>query len=94
MWRSQSATGHSLFAPVVPFCACATPERLDGRGLGEIFDNLIEAPSTADLIETGWLSRFVCYMPAAAPDLSTARFRGGDFAAEDIRDAMDGVVIQ
>ena len=71
----------------------ATPERLDGRGLVEIFDHLVEGPSTAELIEAGWLSRFVCFEPAGTPDLSRARIRGGDFAVEDIRDVMNGVVI-
>ncbi|MGH9584444.1 MAG: hypothetical protein ACRD4O_16080 [Bryobacteraceae bacterium] len=30
----------------------ATPRRTDGRGLGEIFDAIIEGPGTADLTET------------------------------------------
>jgi DNA repair protein RadD len=71
----------------------ATPERLDGRGLCEIFDDMVLGPSTAELIDAGWLSPFVCFGPAAAPDLSRARIRAGDFAVEDIRDAMNGVVI-
>ncbi len=71
----------------------ATPERLDGRGLGEIFDELVVGPSTAELITRGWLSQFVVFEPAAAPDLSGARIRAGDFAVEDLRTAMDGVVI-
>jgi DNA repair protein RadD len=73
----------------------ATPERLDGRGLREVgFEELVEGPSTAELIEAGWLSRFAAYEPAGRPDLSQARIRAGDFALEDIRDAMSGVVIQ
>ncbi len=31
----------------------ATPERLDGRGLGELFDELVVGPSTAELIKAG-----------------------------------------
>jgi DNA repair protein RadD len=73
--------------------ASATPERLDGRGLREIFDDLVEGPSTAELIAEKWLSSFVCFEPAGTPDLSRARIRGGDFAVEDIREAMGGVVI-
>ncbi len=71
----------------------ATPERLDGKGLGEVFDDLVIGPSTAELIAAGWLSHSVAYEPAAAPDVSGARIRGGDYAVEDLRDAMDGVVI-
>jgi DNA repair protein RadD len=72
----------------------ATPERLDGRGLVEVFDELIEGPSTSTLIEGEWLSPFACFEPAVAPDLSRARIRAGDYAIEDIRGAVDGVVIQ
>ena len=71
----------------------ATPERLDGRGLGEIFDDLVEGPTTAELIEQKWLSPFVAYEPIAGPNLSGSRMRGGDYAIEDIREAMGGVVI-
>jgi DNA repair protein RadD len=71
----------------------ATPEPLDGRGLGEIFQVLIIGPSPAELINDGWLSRFVIYEPMRGPDLSHACIRAGDFATEDIRAAMDGVVI-
>ncbi len=71
----------------------ATPQRLDGRGLREQFDEIVIGPSTAELIEARWLSPFVVYEPTSAPDLSAARMRGGDFAVEDLRAAMDGVVI-
>ena len=70
----------------------ATPERLDGRGLREMFDAMVEGPTTAALIAAGWLSGFVVYAPVA-PDLSRARIRAGDYATEDLRAAMDGVVI-
>jgi DNA repair protein RadD len=71
----------------------ATPERLDGRGLREQFDDIVVGPSTASLIAWGWLSQFVAYEPTAAPDLSRASIRGGDYAIEDIRQVMNGVVI-
>jgi DNA repair protein RadD len=73
----------------------ATPERLDGRGLREQFDKMVVGPSTAELIAGGWLSGFVVYEPiAGGPDLSGARIRAGDYATEDLREAMGGVVIQ
>ena len=71
----------------------ATPARLDGRGLAEQFDVLVTGPQTADLIREEWLSDYVVYEPTATPDLSAARLRAGDFATEDLRQAMDGVVI-
>ena len=54
---------------------------------------MVEAPSTAEMIKGGWLSPFVVFEPSKAPDLSGARIRGGDYAIEDIREAIDGVVI-
>lgn len=71
----------------------ATPERLDGRGLSEIFDVLIEGPSVAALIAAGWLVPCVVYAPEASPDLTGVRTRAGDFAADDLRERMGGVVI-
>jgi Helicase conserved C-terminal domain len=71
----------------------ATPERLDGRGLGEQSDEMIIGPSTATLVEARYLSGFVVYEPTAAPDLYGARIRGGDYATEDLRQAMSGGVI-
>jgi DNA repair protein RadD len=70
----------------------ATPERLDGKGLGEIFGELIVGPSTAELIPV-WLVPPRVFEPAQAPDMSAARIRGGDYAIEDLREAMDGIVI-
>jgi DNA repair protein RadD len=72
----------------------ATPERLDGRGLSEQFDRMVTGPSTADLIRDEWLSPFVVFEPTSAPDMSAALIRAGDYAAEDVRAAMGGVVIQ
>lgn len=46
----------------------ATPERLDGRGLEEQFDEMVEGPSVAWLIENGFLSRYDYYAPEI-PDL-------------------------
>jgi DNA repair protein RadD len=72
----------------------ATPERLDGRGLGEIFDTMVCGPSTAQLIAEKWLSPYTVFEPiAGGPDISGAHIRAGDYAIEDLRQAMDGVVI-
>ncbi len=71
----------------------ATPERLDGRGLGEIFDAMVAGPSTAELIAGDFLCPPAVYEPIAAPDLSGARILAGAFAIEDLRATMSGVVI-
>jgi DNA repair protein RadD len=47
----------------------ATPCRGDGRGLGGIFERLIESRQVADLIRGGWLVRTRVYAPVD-PDLT------------------------
>ena len=46
----------------------ATPCRKDGRGLGSIFDTLIECPQIEELIQLGFLVPTKVYAPYA-PDL-------------------------
>jgi superfamily II DNA or RNA helicase len=73
----------------------ATPQRLDGKGLNDIFDDLIIGPSVAELIEQGYLSPFVTYAPERRLDLSHVRTRAGDFALDELAEAMStGVIIE
>lgn len=73
--------------------ASATPERLDGKGLGAVFDDLVIGPSVAELIAAGWLSQFVVYAPEHTVDLKGARTVAGDYALGDLRRMSDEVVI-
>lgn len=41
----------------------ATPQRLDGKGLGAYFDVLIQGPTTAELIAQDWLSPYRLFNP-------------------------------
>jgi superfamily II DNA or RNA helicase len=41
----------------------ATPQRLDGRGLGEVFDHMVLGPRVQDLMDGGFLSRVHYYSP-------------------------------
>ena len=66
----------------------ATPERLDGRGLGDVFDDLIRGPEVADLIGAGYLSRPVYYAPPGV-DLVGVRTTAGDFNRGDAEKAVD-----
>jgi DNA repair protein RadD len=62
----------------------ATPQRLDGKGLDDIFDELVVGPAIADLIEQGFLSRFATFAPARPVDLSYIRTRAGDYAIDEL----------
>jgi DNA repair protein RadD len=48
------------------------------RGLGRHYDDLIVAARTGDLIDAGYLSKFIVYAPSA-PDLSGVSTVAGDF---------------
>jgi superfamily II DNA or RNA helicase len=70
----------------------ATPERLDGRGLGDIFDKMVIGPTTAELIEAGYLSRFSYFAPTT-PDLSGVSSRAGDYAVDELAGVMARPVV-
>jgi DNA repair protein RadD len=65
-----------------------SPARLDGRGLGEMFDEIIPTCSTRDLIDEGLLAPIRYYAPGR-PDLSNVAIRAGDYASDQLADAMD-----
>lgn len=70
----------------------ATPERLDGRGLGTaadgFFDDLILGPSVSNLISLGYLSPPVIYAPNSV-DLSGVHIRAGDYITSELTAAVD-----
>jgi DNA repair protein RadD len=66
----------------------ATPQRLDGKGLGTVFDDLIRGPEVSELIERGFLCRPIYYAPKTV-DLSGVRITAGDFNRADVAERMD-----
>ncbi len=71
----------------------ATPERLDGRGLGREygghFDVLIEGPTVEALTAQGYLAPARVYIPPQVADLAGLKTRAGDYAAGDAALRMD-----
>jgi superfamily II DNA or RNA helicase len=65
-----------------------SPQRLDGRGLGEMFDVMVPTCSTGDLIAEGLLAPIRYYAPTK-PDLAGVRSRAGDFALDQLAEAVD-----
>ena len=65
----------------------ATPWRLDGKGLGEHFDEIISGPSMSWLIENKYLSDYDMYAPSS-PDTSSIRKSMGDFANVELEEVM------
>lgn len=56
----------------------ATPERLDGRGLDDVFKALVPGPAVRWLMDEGYLSDFRAWSHAP-PDLSGVKRKGADF---------------
>ncbi len=56
----------------------ASPIRLDGKGLGAHFDEMVLGPSTAELIALGFLSPYRLFAPSSV-DMSHTHTVAGDF---------------
>ena len=69
----------------------ATPYRADGRGLGELYTDMVVVASPRDLIGDGFLVEpRVFTVPAAdLPELSKVRIKGGDYDAAALSAAVD-----
>jgi len=60
------------------------------RGLGLVWDDLVVATTTAQLIEEGYLCDYVAYAPSQ-PDLTGIRRSGGDYSAPDLEERMNSL---
>lgn len=70
----------------VPFIGLtATPW---ARGMGKVWDDLIIATTTAELIDKGVLSKFKVFAPAH-PDLTGVKTVRGDYDEKQLAEAMD-----
>jgi superfamily II DNA or RNA helicase len=70
----------------------ATPCRADGRGLGNLFECLIECPSIRELIELGHLVPTRVFAPTK-PDLEGIRTVQGDFDEKQLEQRLDRPVL-
>lgn len=66
----------------------ATPERLDGKGLGAIYNEIVKGPSVRWLIEQGYLAKYRAFAPPA-PDLAGVHTKMGDYARDELAASMD-----
>lgn len=71
----------------------ATPQRCDGKGLGDVFDCIIQGPSVAELQALGFLARTRYFAPPQVADLTGLRTRAGDYAREQAAQLMDSRAI-
>lgn len=66
----------------------ATPERTDGKGLDDLFDDMVPVETVPTLIEQGYLVKPTCYVGPTA-DLSGVRTKRGDYDEQQLAEAMD-----
>lgn len=67
----------------------ATPERSDGIGLGDIYDDMKIGPQIAELIQRGFLVEPIVYRPPTNIDLSAVKKHRSDYVREDLAMAMN-----
>lgn len=66
----------------------ATPIRLSGEGLKECFDDLVQGPTTAELIESGHLSPYRIFAPPSV-DLKGLPKRAGEYVTKEVEARID-----
>src|SRR5689334_23027100 len=66
----------------------ATPCRADARGLGNLFQVLVECPSVAELIGGGYLVGTRVYAPTR-PDLTGVHVKHGDYVENELAARMN-----
>lgn len=66
----------------------ATPMRPDGRGLGELFQEMVELPNEAELVDMGYLVPVRVFAPSA-PDLKGVHMVAGDFNEKELAAVID-----
>lgn len=73
------------------FClgVTATPTRLDGKGLDDIYQYLITGPRVGELIEDGYLCPYDLYADPDPMVTKGVRRQGGDFSVKGLADAND-----
>jgi DNA repair protein RadD len=84
MWRKVVAP----YPNAILLGMTATPCRGDGRGLGGIFEALIECPQVQALIDQSYLVGTRVYAPAL-PDLRGVKVQAGDYVETQLADVMD-----
>lgn len=72
----------------------ATPARLSGQGLGNIFDSMVKGPTPSELTVEGFLSPYKLLGPPNNINLNEVHTLGGEYKLDELEEAVDnsGVV--
>jgi superfamily II DNA or RNA helicase len=71
----------------------ATPMRMTGAGLGEIFDDLIVGSTIPELVDKGYLAEHEVYAPPNKLNLDKIKTIRGDYSKKEVEDELDKVDI-
>lgn len=71
----------------------ATPCRLNGQGLGEVFERMILGPSARWLTDHGFLCPAEYYGPPAVANVDNIHTRAGDYAKDEMDAEMNRAVV-
>ena len=72
----------------------ATPQRMGGVNLSDVFNSMVKSLSVDELIKLGNLTPFKYYAPKVSADTSKLRSKFGDFVeADSVRLMSDGKII-
>ena len=66
----------------------ATPVGAGGKGMGEVYDSIVEIADVPELTEQGYLSPARYYAPST-PDLSGVKTAMGDYVVKDLEKAVN-----
>lgn len=67
----------------------ATPQRTDGKALGEMFNEIVRGPEIRWLIQEGFLSDYVVFAPSVGIDTSSVSTSMGDFNKKELAAITD-----
>lgn len=88
-WRFVLDHLHKSGSTIMGFSA--TPKRLDGKPMSDVFDVMVKGPQVQELIDRGSLAPFTYYAPPSLIDLSQVGHDNdrGDFRAKELDEATD-----
>lgn len=84
----QTLTILSEYPNAVKIGLTATPSRGDGRGLGQVFDDIVCGPDIGELTRLGHLVR-ARYFVGSSPDLKGVKLQAGDYHAGQLAERAD-----
>ncbi len=67
----------------------ATPERSDGKGLGDIYSDLVQTVDVRELIDDGYLCDYVLLAPPPMADMKGVHTVAGDYNKKELAEITD-----